>query len=36
MDDESPLKAFRWVRLIPTLAKSSGIYYYRLGEKSTV
>ena len=31
-DDESPLKAFRWVRLIPPLAKSSGIYHYRLGK----
>jgi O-methyltransferase involved in polyketide biosynthesis len=30
-DDESPLKAFRWVRLIPPLAKSSGVYHYRLG-----
>jgi len=30
-DDESPLKAFRWVRLIPPLAKSSGVYLYRLG-----
>jgi O-methyltransferase involved in polyketide biosynthesis len=30
-DDESPLKAFRWVRLIPPLAKSSGIFHYRLG-----
>jgi len=31
-DDESPLKAFRWVRLIPSLAKSSGIFHYRLGK----
>lgn len=31
-DDDSPLKAFRWVRLIPPLAKSSGIYHYRLGD----
>ena len=30
-DDDSPLKAFRWVRLIPPLAKSSGIFHYRLG-----
>jgi O-methyltransferase involved in polyketide biosynthesis len=31
-DDEPRLKAFRWVRLIPSLAKSSGIFHYRLGE----
>jgi O-methyltransferase involved in polyketide biosynthesis len=30
-DDEPALKAFRWVRLIPALAKSSGIFHYRLG-----
>jgi O-methyltransferase involved in polyketide biosynthesis len=30
-DDNSPLKAFHWVRLIPPLAKSSGIYHYHLG-----
>ena len=30
-DDEPRLKAFRWVRLIPPLAKSSGIFHYRLG-----
>lgn len=30
-DDDPRLKAFRWVRLIPPLAKSSGIYHYRLG-----
>ncbi|MCL4529704.1 MAG: class I SAM-dependent methyltransferase [Chloroflexi bacterium] len=30
-DDESPLKAYRWMRLIPPLAKSSGIFHYRLG-----
>jgi len=30
-DDVSQLKAFRWVRMIPTLAKSSGIFHYRLG-----
>jgi len=33
-DDESPLKSFRWVRLIPSLAKSSGIVHYRLGVHS--
>ena len=31
-DDDSPLKAFRWVRLIPPLAKSSGIFHYKLGK----
>jgi len=31
-DDESPLKAFRWVRLIPVLEKSSGIFHYHLGK----
>ncbi|MGB3702525.1 MAG: class I SAM-dependent methyltransferase [Anaerolineales bacterium] len=31
-DDESQLKAYRWVRLIPALAKSSGIFHYRLGK----
>lgn len=30
-DDEPRLKAYRWVRLIPPLAKSSGIFHYRLG-----
>jgi len=30
-DDDSPLKAFRWVRLIPPLAKSSGVFRYQLG-----
>jgi O-methyltransferase involved in polyketide biosynthesis len=30
-DDDPHLKAFRWVRLIPPLAKSSGIFHYRLG-----
>lgn len=30
-DDEPHLKAFRWVRMIPALAKSSGIFHYRLG-----
>jgi O-methyltransferase involved in polyketide biosynthesis len=33
-DDEPRLKAFRWVRLIPPLAKSSGIFHYRLGSSS--
>jgi O-methyltransferase involved in polyketide biosynthesis len=32
-DDDSPLKSFRWVRLIPPLAKSSGIFHYRLGDR---
>lgn len=32
-DDDTPLKAFRWVRLIPPLAKSSGIFHYQLGKK---
>jgi hypothetical protein len=30
-DDELRLSAFRWVRMIPPLAKSSGIYPYKLG-----
>lgn len=30
-DDEPRFKSFRWVRLIPPLAKSSGIFHYRLG-----
>jgi O-methyltransferase involved in polyketide biosynthesis len=30
-DDDPYLKAFRWVRLIPQLAKSSGIFHYQLG-----
>jgi len=30
-DDDPHLKAFRWVRLFPVLAKSSGIFHYRLG-----
>ncbi len=30
-DDDPRLKAFRWVRLFPALAKSSGIFHYRLG-----
>lgn len=30
-DDEPRLKSFRWVRLIPPLAKSSGIFHYQLG-----
>ena len=32
-DDEPYMKAFRWVRLIPPLAKSSGIFHYRLGTR---
>jgi O-methyltransferase involved in polyketide biosynthesis len=32
---ESPLKAYRWMRLIPPIAKASGIFHYRLGEKRT-
>jgi O-methyltransferase involved in polyketide biosynthesis len=31
-DDDSNLRAFRWVRLIPPLAKSSGIFHYLLGK----
>jgi O-methyltransferase involved in polyketide biosynthesis len=30
-DDEPLMKSFIWVRMIPALAKSSGIYHYRLG-----
>jgi O-methyltransferase involved in polyketide biosynthesis len=30
-DEETPLKAFRWLRLIPPVARASGIYRYRLG-----
>ncbi len=30
-DNEPRLKAFRWVLMIPALAKSSGIFHYRLG-----
>lgn len=30
-DNDPHLKAFRWVRLIPPLAKSSGIFHYKLG-----
>ena len=30
-DADSPLKAYRVFRLIPGLAKSSGVYHYRLG-----
>ena len=30
-DDDPHLKAVRWVRLFPALAKSSGIFHYRLG-----
>jgi O-methyltransferase involved in polyketide biosynthesis len=31
-DEESPLKAYRWMRLIPGIAKASGIFHYRLGD----
>jgi O-methyltransferase involved in polyketide biosynthesis len=31
VDDEPRLKAFRWVRLIPALAKAAGIFHYKLG-----
>jgi O-methyltransferase involved in polyketide biosynthesis len=30
-DPEPRLRAFRWVRLIPPLAKSSGIFHFQLG-----
>jgi O-methyltransferase involved in polyketide biosynthesis len=30
-EDEPRFKAFRWIRLIPPLAKSSGIFHYKLG-----
>lgn len=30
-EDEPRLKSLRWVRHIPAIAKSSGIYHYRLG-----
>jgi O-methyltransferase involved in polyketide biosynthesis len=30
-DDEPALRAFRWVRMIPALAKSAGIFHYKLG-----
>lgn len=30
-DDEPRLKAYRWVRHIPAIANSSGIFHYRLG-----
>ena len=30
-DNEPCLKAFRWVRLFPVIAKSSGIFHYKLG-----
>jgi len=30
-DEESPLKAYLWLRLFPPIAKASGIYHYRLG-----
>ncbi len=32
-EDEPRLKSFRWVRRIPAIAKSSGIFHYRLGKK---
>ena len=32
-EDAAQLKAFRWVTLIPPLAKSSGVFHYRLGIK---
>jgi O-methyltransferase involved in polyketide biosynthesis len=31
-EDEANLKALRWVRAIPALAKASGVFHYRLGE----
>ncbi len=31
--DEPLMKPYRWFRLIPGVAKSSGIYHYRLGTK---
>jgi O-methyltransferase involved in polyketide biosynthesis len=31
-DDEPRLKAYRWARHIPAIAKSSGVFHYRLGE----
>lgn len=31
-DDEPRLKAFRWARNIPAIAKSSGVFHYRLGQ----
>ncbi|MFT3893554.1 MAG: class I SAM-dependent methyltransferase [Anaerolineales bacterium] len=31
-DDEPLMKPFLWMRAIPALARSSGIYHYRLGE----
>lgn len=30
-DDEPRLKAYRWARHIPAIAKSSGVFHYRLG-----
>jgi O-methyltransferase involved in polyketide biosynthesis len=32
-DDEPLMESFRWLRMIPGLAKSSGIYHYRLGKQ---
>jgi O-methyltransferase involved in polyketide biosynthesis len=31
-NDEPLMKSFLWIRMIPGLAKSSGIYHYRLGK----
>lgn len=31
--NEDDLKAFRWIRAIPALAKASGIFHYQLGER---
>jgi len=32
-EDEPRLKTFRWARHIPAIAKSSGVYHYRLGKR---
>ncbi|MEW6400994.1 MAG: class I SAM-dependent methyltransferase [Chloroflexota bacterium] len=32
-DDEPLMKSFLWVRMIPALARSSGIYHYQLGTR---
>jgi len=32
-DDEPLMKSFLWLRIIPGLAKSSGIYHYQLGAR---
>jgi O-methyltransferase involved in polyketide biosynthesis len=29
--DDSPLQVYRWMRLIPPLAKAAGVFHYRLG-----